>query len=149
MPSILACDADTPAWLVVFMWQSQTHTHTPRIQYTHTTNKNAHTRTDSHTVVQTHSLSLYVFSSSRHLCFNPSAKILSSKIWLDIFQHWISRESRLALRWILLERHRKWEVEREEESSLFHKRPRLKEDIYLPPCHWSTGGKPNESLHSN
>lgn len=89
--------------------------------------------TNSHTVMQAHALRLYVCAFPHHLCFIPSAKILSSKIWLDIFQHWISRESRLARRWILLERHRKREEEREGESSLFHKRPRLEEDIYLPP----------------
>ena len=74
---------------------THTHTHTLKPQCTHT---------NSHAAVQMYALSLRVCSFPHHLCFNPSAKILSSKIWLDIFQHWISRESRLAHWWILLER---------------------------------------------
>lgn len=88
--------------------------HVAHTVHTYRKQKRAHTR--SHTVVET--LALWVCRSSRHLCLDPSAKILPSKIWLDIFQHWISRESRLALRRILPERHGKWEAEREEESSL-------------------------------
>lgn len=83
-------------WHVCDSRTSQTHTHVYIIANTH-----VHTLR----VIQLyrHTFWTRICPFPLHLCFNPSAKTLSSKIWLDIFQHWISRESRLARRRPLLE----------------------------------------------